>query len=324
MSGPREAARERSKAIGAVDIGGTKIAIAVIDPVGTVLAKEEVATRPARGFEAAMKEVCDCLTRASETAGVQLSGIGMGCTGPVDPFTGRIGDVEFLPGWDGCSPTEALSEMLGVGAAMENDADAAALADALWGAGKGKKTLMSLTVGTGIGAGLIVNGALYRGVEGAHPEIGHHVIDASGPACFCGANGCWEVLASGPALTRHYLQAAHGELATKQDHSAASICTAARAGDAAAMRAVEVTGRYLGIGLANVITSFMPELIVLSGSVMESADLLLPWIRRVIDSSCRLVPAKAVGLVHSSFGRDAPLIGAGAVWQFRNQGTSIS
>ncbi|MBS0417199.1 MAG: ROK family protein [Proteobacteria bacterium] len=305
-------------AVGAIDIGGTKIAVAAVDSGGKILAKEEIPTAPSRGFTAAMEDVVSSLDRVRSIAGVALRGIGIGCTGPVDPIRGAICEVEFLPGWEGCNPTTLLGERFELGVVMENDADAAALGEALWGAGKGRQNQISVTVGTGIGGGILMNGALYRGAGGAHPEIGHHVIDSSGPPCFCGAGGCWEVLASGPALVRHFIQ---HQAAGSAAHTAASICAAARAGDSAAQRAVAVEGRYLGIGLSNLITLFMPEIIVLSGSVMESADLFLPTIQQVIDSSCGLVPAGAVELVCSSFGRQAPLIGAAAVWHFRNQRT---
>lgn len=306
-------------AVGAIDIGGTKIAVAVVDSTGRIVAKEEVPTAPERGFTAAMEEVGASLERLRALAAVTLRGIGIGCTGPVDPVRGEIREVEFLPGWEGCNPTKLLGERFEMGVVMENDADAAALGEALWGAGKGRKNQISVTIGTGIGGGILIDGALYRGAGGAHPEIGHHVIDSSGPRCFCGASGCWEALASGPALVRHFLQ---HQPAGSIAHTAASICAAARGGESAAQRAVAIEAQYLGIGLSNLITLFMPEIIVLSGSVMESADLFLPAIHQVIDSSCGLVPARMVELVCSSFGREAPLIGAAAVWHFRNQRTS--
>jgi len=110
--------------------------------------------------------------------------------------------MDFLPGWEGGNPVDEFSRRFQVSVAMENDADAAALAEAGWGAGKGKGSLIYVTIGTGIGGGIILNGQLYRGAAQAHPEIGHHVIDPSGPHCFYGAQGCWEVLAAGPAMVK--------------------------------------------------------------------------------------------------------------------------
>jgi glucokinase len=326
--------RRQGTAIGAVDIGGTKIAAAVVGEHGAILAREEMLTSApenpgaAMDFDRAMDRVSSMLERVRSAAGVKLSGIGIGCTGPVDPMTGEVGEVEFLPGWKGCNPVARLAERFQIGVAMENDADAAALGEAQWGAGRGKKSLICVTVGTGIGGGILLNGELYRGIGGAHPEIGHHVIDASGPVCFCGATGCWEALAAGPAIVRRFLLDASRDAgspldAARDSLTAKAICEMARSGDAAALRAVEQEGRYLALGITNLISLFVPELIVLSGSVLDSADLFLPEIRKYIGRGCGLVPANKVQLAPASLGRDAPLIGASVVWSHRNREVPI-
>ena len=302
-------------AIGAVDIGGTKIAVGIIDATGKVLGRAETPTEPAAGFEAAMTHVSALFDELCARTGVTLAGIGIGCTGPVDPRSGEIGEVDFLPGWRGCNPVRWLGDRRRLGVAMENDADAAALGELAFGAGRGKQTLISVTVGTGIGGGLVLNGRLYRGVDGAHPELGHHVIDASGPACYCGARGCWEVLARGPAMPERLLAVAPADYPHRHDLSARRVCELARAGDALALSEVAREGEYLGIGIANLVTLYAPEMIVLSGSVMDSADLFLPAIRAVVRRNCGLVPAARVGLQLSALGGDAPLVGASVVWQ---------
>ncbi len=186
--------------IAAVDIGGTKIAVGIVDDTGRLLSRMESPTGADRGYPNALDRIAGMLRDAARKAGGEITGIGIGCTGPVYPCTGRIGVVEFLPGWEGKNPVTDLSQMFRVPVAMENDADAVALGEGLVGAAKGKASVICVTVGTGIGGGIIVEGRLYRGVDQSHPEIGHHVIDPSGPACFCGARGCWEVLARGPAM----------------------------------------------------------------------------------------------------------------------------
>ena len=328
--------REKGWAIGAVDIGGTKIAVGAVSEDGAILAREEMPTSSAETlgaampFDAAMESVCRMLERVRSRADVQFSGIGIGCTGPVDPISGEVGEVEFLPGWAGCNPVTRLAQRFQIEAAMENDADAAVLGEAQWGAGRGKQSLVCVTVGTGIGGGIVLGGKLYRGVGGAHPEIGHHVIDSSGPECFCGATGCWEALAAGPAIVKRFSlersrdsgaqyrdSAAQHDAATRAPLTAKTICDLARSGDAAAVRVIAQEGRYLGLGIANLISLFAPELIVLSGSVLESADLFLPEIQKMILRNCGLVPASKVELAVASFGRDAPLIGAGAILRHR-------
>jgi glucokinase len=308
---------------GAVDIGGTKIAVGAIDGAGRLLAREETPTAAARGFDDAMERVAAMLARVRAQLDRPMQGVGIGCTGPVDPVLGTIGNVDFLPGWKGANPVAALAARLRLPVAMENDADAATLAEAAWGAGRGRKTLIGVTVGTGIGAGILLNGAIYRGVDGAHPEIGHHVIDDSGPACTCGARGCWEALASGPAIAARYARTAAAAGLRGPELSTQQICELARTGDALALEEVARAGRYLGIGIANLVTLFVPELIVLSGSVMNSIELFLPAIREVIRRHCTLVPADRVELMPSALRADAPLIGAGVVWTHRHAMESL-
>jgi len=304
--------------IGAVDIGGTKIAAGVVDASGRVLAREECATDVSGGFDRAMQRVVEMLTRGSKESGVKLQGIGIGCTGPVDPVTGLLGNVCTLPGWEGSNPVQRLSADLDLPAAVENDADAAALAEAAWGVKKGTARLICITVGTGIGGGIILDGKVYRGADHSHPELGHHVIEASGPICSCGARGCWEALASGPSMVE-WIKAAVPPEYQLQDLTAREICTRARAGDPWALRSVEREAYYLGVGLANIVSTFVPDIILLGGSVMKSANLFLDGIHRVIRQNCRLVPFERAEISVASLGPDVGLIGAARVWYQRFQ-----
>jgi glucokinase len=310
------------QAIGAVDIGGTKIAAGIVDANGCLLAYRETPTAAQEGFDVAMDRIRAMLNDGISSAKVELCGIGIGCTGPVNPWSGAIGEVEFLPGWKDCNPVEHLAAMFHLRVAMENDADAAALAEAEWGAGRNKKNLVCVMVGTGIGAGVVLDGSLYRGVAGSHPEIGHHVIDCSGPKCFCGANGCWEVLARGPAMVERMRNRIPGGDPKQGTLTAKSICDLARAGDAVAMGEVEREGTYLGIGVANLVTLFAPEVIVLGGNVMLSADLFMPAIKAIVQRNCGLVDSEATTITSTSLGSGGPLIGAAAVWRRRFQGAS--
>lgn len=305
---------------GAVDIGGTKIAVGAIDASGRVLGRADTPTAAGEGFDAAMARIGELLNTVRASAGVELCGIGIGCTGPVDPLSGEIGQVEFLPGWQGANPVATLAGRFGVDVAMENDADAAVLGELQWGAGRGRRNLICVTIGTGIGGGIVLNGALYRGVGGAHPEIGHHVIDDSGPKCYCGARGCWEVLASGPAIAAHARASLPAGYPQRDQLTAAELCERARRGDALARGEVERAGRYLGIGIANLISLYTPDAIVLSGSVMDSADLFMPVIRAVVRNNCTQVPASLVEIDVAALGSEAPLIGAAAVWRHRYPG----
>jgi glucokinase len=303
--------------IGAVDIGGTKIAVGMIDSDGRVLARVECPTDPDRGYPHALDRIQEMLRATAEKANTQISGIGIGSTGPVYPLTGEIGDVNFFPNWKGENPVRDLSQTFHVRVAIENDADAAALGEAGWGAGQNKSRLIYVTVGTGIGTGFILDGQVYRGVDQSHPEIGHHVIDPSGPLCDCGFRGCWESLAAGPAMVRWLKRNAPPDYFHDTDLSAKKICELAQQSDIWALRAVEHESQYLGLGLANLVTMFVPEVIVLGGSVMKSAPLLLEGIHKVIRASCRFVPYERTELALASLGEDSNLIGAARVWYYR-------
>lgn len=303
--------------IAAVDIGGTKIAVGLVDDNGCVLSRLETPTHAELGYPGALDRMADLLRKAEQSAKAGITGIGIGSTGPVDPFTGEIGDVNFLPGWQGKNIVDDLCRLFRVSVAMENDADASALGEAAWGAGNKKTRLIYVTVGTGIGGGIILDGKLYRGVDHSHPEIGHHVIDTSGPACLCGFHGCWESLAAGPAMVSWLESNAPQEYPHRAGLTAKRICELARQGDDWARRSIEREARYLGLGLANLVTLFTPDAIVLGGSVMNSAELFLEGIRRVIRESCRYVPFDKTELVPASLGEDANLIGAARVWHHR-------
>jgi glucokinase len=310
--------------IGAVDIGGTKIAAGMVDENGTILCRVEAPTEPELGFEQALSRIAAMLREASRRAGVPICGIGIGCTGPIDPFTGVVGKVDFLPGWEGGNLAEGLGRAFRVPVAVENDADAAALGEAGWGSGRGKKHFIYVTISTGIGGGIILDGKLYRGVDGAHPEIGHHVIDPAGPLCFCGAHGCWERLAAGPAMVEWLKSQIPPQMRPSAPLDAKEICDRAACGDELCGKAVDREASYLGLGLANLITLFTPDAIALGGGVMKSAHLFLQRAREVIRQNCGLVPFEKTEILLASLGPDTALAGAARAWfhRFGQEGQS--
>jgi glucokinase len=300
--------------IGAVDIGGTKIAAGIVDADGRVLVRSQVSTNADAGYRSAVDSVIQMLHSAEKDTGQKITGIGIGSTGPVYPLTGAIGDVNFFPNWNGENPVNDLARVFQVGVAIENDADAAALGEAGWGAGRNKSRLIYVTVGTGIGVGLIFDGKVYRGVDYSHPEIGHHLIDPSGPPCYCGFSGCWESLATGPAMESWMASNIPPDYPARESLTAKKIGELARAGDQHARRAVDREARYLGFGLANLITLYVPDAIVLGGGVMNSSDLFLDAIHKTVAASCRFVPYERTEIALASLGEDANLIGAARVW----------
>jgi len=281
---------------------------------GKILQQVESPTEPEKGFLHVMQRVATMLRNVSNS-GITLVGIGIGCPGPLNPFSGEIGDVGTLPGWKGENLVDALQSEFGLPVAVENDADAAALGEARWGSNAASGNFMYVTISTGIGGGIILDGRLYRGVNGSHPEIGHQVLDASGPPCYCRARGCWEILAAGPAMVSWINdQKPQTHLA-----SAAEICERAQQGDTLALRCTEREGYYIGLGIANLITLFAPHKIALGGGVMKSSPLFMQNIHTVIRDICTQVPSEKTQITLASLGSDVGLLGAAQAWLLRYQ-----
>ncbi|HZZ38323.1 MAG TPA: ROK family protein [Acidobacteriaceae bacterium] len=305
------------KIIGAVDIGGTKIAVGGVREDGTIAFHSTCTTDPQRGFDEALQRIREMLRGAANACG-KLEGIGIACPGPLDPYSGILGQVGTLPGWEGRSLCDELETEFEVTIAVENDADAAALGEMRWGAAKGNRNFIYITVSTGIGGGIVLQGELYRGVDGSHPELGHQILDSTGPLCYCGVRGCWESLASGSAMTQWMSE----QMPESPPASAEMICQLAAKGDGPALRAVRREGLYLGLGLANLVTLFSPGKILLGGGVMKSSALFLDYAREVVLDACTQVPAKRTDIVLASLGADSGLLGAAQAWLNRCGQTS--
>lgn len=174
-----------------------------MDVLGNIRSQESFPTEPIAGFDFAIEKISTAIFEQVRRAGWkldELSGIGVGCTGPVDPKTGTVQNPYTLPTWDNCNLIDSLQKRFEIPIRLENDADAAALGEFHFGAGKGLGPMVMLTFGTGIGFSAIVDGRIYRGVDSAHPELGHMPILPDGPTCYCGILGCFESLASGTAI----------------------------------------------------------------------------------------------------------------------------
>ena len=310
--------------VGAIDVGGTKIAVGLVNADGQILEQEVCPSEPVKQLPRALDRLeammSACRARRPDA---RLLGVGVGCTGPVDPVTGILGPNTFLPGWEGYNLIDLVEARFGVPAAVENDADAAALGETAWGAGRGSSRCIYITVSTGIGGGIVLDGVLYRGAGGAHPELGHIVIeagygagDASDP-CFCGSRGCWESLASGPAFAGWYNTQAAERGLNLLEADARTVCQRAGVGDTLAQEAVLREGYYLGVGLANLISAFVPEVIVLGGGVMQSWLLFEAQVQAVIRQNCGLVPWQRTELRPAVLGARTGLAGAARVWFHR-------
>lgn len=186
-----------------IDIGGTKIALGAVADEGCIRAQAVIPTDSRQGLEGAIRRI-GCAVRevlhAGDVTVAEVAGVGVGCTGPVNPLTGVVDNPHTLPGWEGCNLVTALSNELGLPVWLENDADTAAFGEYHFGAGERSERLVMLTFGTGVGGAAVFDGEIYRGAGGGHPELGHLPVSNDGPPCYCGRRGCVESFASGPAI----------------------------------------------------------------------------------------------------------------------------
>jgi glucokinase len=260
-----------------------------------------------------------------------IGGIGIGCTGPVDSLTGRVHNPYTLPTWDDLPLVDYLRPHFDIPIYLLGDCDVAALGEYWCGAGRGYRHMLYITVGTGIGGGIIHNGRLHRGVGLVAIEPGHHVIDLNGPQCYCGARGCLEMFAAAPAIARRGQEAVQHASADSLLLKLAEgdpnqitpklIAQAAEKGDPAATEVMRQTGVYLGVGLANLINILTPEVVVMGGGVMQSWNLLAPQIKKTLAERGAMVPFDKVKLTQASLGLTAGVIGAGRAILDYLQGT---
>ena len=284
------------KLIVGIDIGGTKVAGGLLDRGGRMVSSFKAPTRAAEGFRTSFGQVERVIERLLGRSGGQqnVAGIGLCAPGPLDPRKGLVMRAPNLPGWRNFRLAQKVEELYGLPARVENDANAAGLAEVLFGAAVGYRDVFYVTVSTGIGTGIIIGRKVYHGKNGVAGEGGHVSIDHHSPyRCGCGALGCIEALASGPSMARRArvrleqefttpsllrtLTHGHHERITPQ-----MVADAARAGDAVAKSVVEETGFYLGVWLGGIITLLDPEAIVIGGGVAQIGRPLFDKIRKTI------------------------------------------
>jgi glucokinase len=306
----------RGNVVAGVDLGGTSAKIGIVDRAGAILARDRVPIDARAGFENIVGPIAAALGALfAESGGVTPSGIGIGAPGFIDADTGTIvGGSENIPGMLGRSAAAYLAERLGAPAWADNDATCAAAAEFAFGAGRGLRGFLLVTVGTGIGGGLVLGGKVWRGVRGFAGEIGHVSIDPEGPACPCGSRGCLEQYASGPAIVRAW-KAGAGRRAGNAD-SPAEVAHLARAGDPAALEAFAAAGRALGQALGGVVNLLDIEAFLLGGGVADAGEVLLEPVRRGLRRFAYPLVAEGVRVIAAQLGNDAGVLGAAALaWE---------
>jgi glucokinase len=307
-----------------IDLGGSKILSAVISSQAEVLSRDHTVTPAPEGHEAVIQSIQKSVHRALQEAEVDLSAlaaVGIGAPGISNPETGVLFTSPNLPGWHDIPLRGIIEERLGKRSFLINDANAAALGELHFGAARGTRNFIYITISTGIGAGIIIDGRIYTGAIGAAGEIGHMTIDDDGPICNCGNKGCWETLASGTALARearHRIEA--GAATSILEHaggdvrkvSPEAVHSAARQGDSLARELIARTSYYIGIGLANLINIFNPELMVIGGGLSNIGDMLLEPAFKVAGERAYKQSFRAVRFASPALGRNSGVVGAAA------------
>ena len=304
-----------------VDLGGSKILTAVIAGQGKMLSRDHSVTPAREGYEVVIQYIVESAHRALKQANVDISAltaIGIGAPGISNPETGILFTSPNLPGWQDVPLKDIMQERLGKKTFLINDANAAALGEFYFGAARGVRNFIYVTLSTGIGGGIIVDGKLYSGAIGAAGEVGHMTIDDDGPVCNCGNRGCWETLASGTALAREarhrikegvttsILEYAGGDV---EKVTAQVIHSAAQQGDSMARELIARTGYYVGVGLANLINIFNPELIVIGGGLSDIGDMLLEPAFKVAGERAYKEAFQSVRFASAELGRNSGVLG---------------
>lgn len=306
----------------AVDLGGTKIIAAIISDKGQVMAREYYLTLAEEGPQSVIDRILSAIDHILGSVNLDLSklhSISLAAAGTIDLDKGLVTLSPNLPGWHNIPLRDIVKEKHRVDTFLINDASAAALGEHHFGAGRGVNNLVLLTLGTGIGGGIIINGELYSGPCGSAGEIGHTTIDVNGPRCGCGNVGCLEMLASGTAIAqeavRRISQGERSSLTKILDGKVANITAkevslAAQNGDSLALAVISQAATYLGVAMVNLVNIFNPEMIIIGGGMAQMGDLLLNTARQVVKERAFPLSAQAVRIVTAQLGDNAGVLGA--------------
>jgi glucokinase-like ROK family protein len=302
----------------AIDMGATHIRVAVGDFSAQILEEAEEPFRIADGPEQCLEEGDRALRSVLEKRGLKisdLSAIGLGVPGPVITDTGMVMAPPIMPGWDRFPIRATLENRWKVPLALNNDANFGAVGEWVFGAGRGEKNIAFIKVGSGIGAGLIINRQIFGGTTGSAGEIGHLTIDENGPLCSCGNHGCLEAFAGGHAIelqAKKLVESGKRTLLSdvNQAITVREVAEAARRGDLAAQEILHRSGTFIGIAVAGLINLVNPSVVIVGGGVAEVGDLLTAPIRKVVRERSLRAAEHAVKITTAMLGRRSTLIGA--------------
>jgi predicted NBD/HSP70 family sugar kinase len=291
-----------------IDVGHRHIRAAVCDFGHAILAEAAEPLPPNHSSDQGLALAERLVGAALRQAGVDRREVvcaGLGLPAPIDSRSGRVGSSSILPGWIGIQAAQSLKERLGIEVRVDNDANLGALAEMIWGQGRGFSDFVYIKASTGIGAGLIIRGALYRGAFGAAGEVGHTTIDESGPLCRCGNRGCLETFA-GAAVLLDVLRPTYGRM------SISRAIVLARQGDQRCRRVLADAGQSIGLAMANLCVTLNPECLILGGELATAGDILLDPLRAAV-ARLAVSSAAETKILQGSLGDRAQVLGATAL-----------
>jgi glucokinase len=311
-----------------VDVGGTKITAGVVDASAQVVSRYSVRSHAGRPPREVVAAIIEATAAALSAAGLEhnaVAGVGVGFAGHVNGAQGIVLTSSNLPAWDNHPLRDLLRQRLGIPVILENDANCAAWAEYRFGAGRGSRYMCYVTISTGFGAGIIIDGKLYTGATGSAGEIGHVVVEPNGPLCTCGKRGCAMSYACGLGISRMACEGLESgeptllrELcgSTPEHVSGEVVAQAARQGDELANDILTTAGHYFGIGLSTIVQLLNPDRIVIGGGLARTGSLMMEPALQALNENIHPVLVDSAEIVSSALGDDAGMMGAAAlVWE---------
>lgn len=302
-----------------VDLGGTKISTAISTIEGEILKQTVVPTKAEEGEGPVLERIISTIEEVLVSAKInsnEVEAIGIGSPGPLDSEKGIILTTPNLP-FKNYNLVNPIKEKFGLPVFLDNDANVAAIGESMFGAGKGKKNIVYFTVSTGVGGGAVLNGQAYRGNTSNALEIGHMTVNPNGPRCNCGNVGCLEAISSGTAIAKAAKEAVNSKVETSLRQydkiTSYEVFKEANKGDKVAKYIIDNALNYLGVGVANAISIFDPEMIIIGGGVTNAGKIVFDKVREVVNTRCFKAMAESCEIVPAGLGTDAGVVGAVAL-----------
>ncbi|MFA6618979.1 MAG: ROK family protein [Candidatus Neomarinimicrobiota bacterium] len=306
-----------------IDFGGTSIKIGIVDEEGSIVVKNSFVTDPHKSGEKIVKDIIEFTQKVMDDSTLpqeNILGIGIGAPGLLNPELGQLQLLANVPNLNGIFITKAVSEELNKPVFLDNDVNAMSMGELYYGSGKGKKNIIALTVGTGVGGGIIINGELYRGTTFTAGEIGHMSIDRDGKYCACGNYGCLERYVGKEGIIERFklyqskgIETSINKYLENGQVTPKAIAMAANDGDRISIEVLKETGEILGHAIASLVNILNPEMVIIGGGISNAGEVLMEPVRMGMIKHAYIIPAAAVEIVKAKLGNNAGIVGSASL-----------